>query len=187
MNAALWYLTRASALVSLALLTTSLVLGMVTSGRSAPLAEGRFVRAALHRTLSLVMVVFVAAHVLTSVIETYVDIGWLSVLVPFSSSYDRFWVGLGTLSLDLLIAVTVTSILRQRISHRAWKLVHWTAYALWPIAAVHGIGASTADQPLVLGLVAGCGVAVLSAGVWRLRAVDLDRRQRKLADLQGWR
>ncbi|MDX6321573.1 MAG: hypothetical protein QOF52_1431, partial [Propionibacteriaceae bacterium] len=36
MNAALWYLTRASALVSLALLTTSLVLGMVTSGRSAP-------------------------------------------------------------------------------------------------------------------------------------------------------
>ena len=49
---------------------------------------------------------------LTSVLDTYVDISWAAIVVPFTSSYGRFWVGVGAISLDLMIAVFVTSLLR---------------------------------------------------------------------------
>jgi hypothetical protein len=33
--------------------------------------------------------------------------------------------------------------LRRRIGFRAWRLVHWAAYASWPVAVVHGLGTGT--------------------------------------------
>ena len=44
---------------------------------------------------------------------------------------------------DLLLALTVTSLLRSRISYRAWRVLHWTAYACWPVALAHGLGTGT--------------------------------------------
>ena len=105
MNELLWSLSRATGMVAVVLLTATFVLGLLTTGRAAPIGAPAWVRASLHRTLSLILVVFLAVHVVTAVVETYVDIGWLSVVVPFSSAYDTFWVGLGTLAVDLLPGV----------------------------------------------------------------------------------
>ncbi|GAA2111567.1 ferric reductase-like transmembrane domain-containing protein [Microlunatus panaciterrae] len=178
MNLALWYLARASGMVSIVLLTVTVVLGALTAGRGAPVSAPHFIRAALHRTLSLTMVIFVAVHVVTTVVETYVDIGWISAIVPFSSSYNPFWVGLGTLSLDLLIAVVLTSLLKQHIPHRAWRLVHWLSYALWPVALVHGLGASTKDTAVMLVITLGCLASGVTAILWRTTAAAAEARRR---------
>ena len=42
-------------------------------------------------------------------------------VVPFQSTYRPIWVGMGALTLDLLIAVMATSLLRRHISRRAWR------------------------------------------------------------------
>ncbi len=115
MNELLWYVSRATGLVSLALLTAVLVLGVVTSGGARPHGERATVLMGLHRWLSLGMVAFLGVHVATAVAETYVSIDAISAVVPFTSSYQTLWVGLGTLAVDLLVAVTVTSWLRHRI------------------------------------------------------------------------
>ena len=187
MNEFLWYLSRATGIVSAVLFTATFLLGLLTSGRGAPLGLSGWVRTGLHRTLSLVLVVFVAVHVITAVVESYVDIGWVSVVIPFTSAYDTFWVGLGTLVLDLLLVVVITSLLRSRLSTRSWRLVHLTAYAMWPIALAHGLGAATTDGAVMLVVTGGFGRAGVAAIIWRATRSTADHRQRQLVSAQVWR
>lgn len=170
MTELLWYLTRGSALMAMVLLTGTVVLGALTTGRAAPVALNAAARAALHRTVSGVAVAFTVLHVVTVIAEGFVDIGWLSALVPFTSAYDPFWVGLGTLSVDLLLIVVVTSVLRDRFPLRVWRVLHRAGYLLWAVALAHGLGSTSSDGALMLGIAVVCSIAVVGAGVWRLAA-----------------
>ena len=88
-------------------------------------------------------VVFLVIHVLTSILDTYVHIGWIAVFMPFSSPYGRFWVGLGTIALDLMMAVFISSLLRAHLRPGTWRGIHWLAYASWPVALAHTFGLGT--------------------------------------------
>jgi predicted ferric reductase len=165
----LWYATRATGVVALVLLTASVLLGVVISVRYATERWPRLVTIGVHRNLSLLVTVFLVPHILTAELDTFAPVGWLAVAVPFLSAYRSLWLGLGTVAADLLVALTVTSLLRARIGHRVWRLIHWASYACWPLAVVHGLGTGTdARQPVVLGLTVVCVVSVLWAIVWRL-------------------
>jgi predicted ferric reductase len=161
---ALWYATRAFGLVSMVLLSSVVVLGLLVAGRRAS-----YVLVGLHRSLSLVSVSLIALHVVTSAADSYVAIRWVDVLVPFVSSYRTFWLGLGVVAADLLIALIVTSLLRTRLGPRTWRAVHWLAYASWPVAVVHALGIGT-DGRLVLALSAACAAAVVIAAARRAAA-----------------
>ncbi|HEY0716163.1 MAG TPA: ferric reductase-like transmembrane domain-containing protein, partial [Streptosporangiaceae bacterium] len=165
----LWYATRSMGVMALILLTATVVLGVATvAGVSGP-GIPRVVTGALHRNLSLLAMVFVAAHVLTTVLDRYTSIGLTAAFVPFSSSYRAFWLGLGAVALDLLLAVTVTSLFRDRMSYRAWRAVHWLSYASWPVALWHGLGTGTDTRvPWLLALDALCVASVLGVAGWRL-------------------
>ena len=167
----LWYVTRASGVVALVLLTSTMVLGLTTTARARTPNWPGFARQELHRRLAMISMVFLAIHVLTSVLDTYVDIGWASVLVPFTSSYSRFWVGMGTVALDLMVAVFVSSLLRPHIKPATWRGLHWLAYGCWPVALAHTFGIGTdAGEPWVIALAASCVLAVGTALLARLRA-----------------
>ncbi len=167
----LWYTTRATGIVALVLLSASVVLGILTSVRLGTRTWPRFTIQDLHRRVSLLAMVFVGLHVVTTVSDAFAPIGWLSVVVPFASPYRRLWLGLGTVAIDLLLAVTISSLLRQKLNPRTWRALHWLAYASWPLAVVHGLGTGT-DPHLewVLVVVVGCVVSVLAALLWRLVA-----------------
>ncbi|WP_433174767.1 ferric reductase-like transmembrane domain-containing protein [Actinoallomurus sp. CA-150999] len=137
--------------------------------RPAGTRRASYVVTALHRSLSLLSVVLIALHVATSVIDSYVAIRWVDAVVPFVSAYRPFWVGLGSVALDLIIALVVTSLLRVRLGLRTWRAVHWLAYASWPVALVHGLGIGT-DDTVVLTLAVGCTAAVAAAAVIRAAA-----------------
>ena len=118
----------------------------------------------------MLAVVFVAIHVLTSILDTFVHIGWLSLVVPFTSPYSRFWVGIGTVSLDLMVAVFVSSLLRSRVRPSTWRALHWLAYGSWPIAVAHTFGMGTdAGEHWVIALGVLCILSVVIALLWRLR------------------
>ncbi len=186
MNELLWYVSRASGVVSMALLTIVLVLGMVTSGRRRPTGESATIVMALHRWLSLGMVAFLTAHVATAVAETYVPIDAISAVAPFTSGYETLWVGLGTLGVDIMVAVTVSSLLRHRLSPRLWKAVHLLSYALWPTAIAHGFMLGTANEPLLRGSTVICAVVGVAAIAWRVNATHADRERRLHVVTQEW-
>jgi methionine sulfoxide reductase heme-binding subunit len=165
----LWYATRATGVVALVLLTVSVVLGIAGTTRFASPGLPRVVTAGLHRNVSLLVLCLVALHVLTTVLDSYTQIGLAAAIVPFSSPYRGLWLGLGTVAFDLLLVVTLTSLLRDRLSYRVWRGVHWLGYACWPVALWHGLGTGT-DSRLswLLGLDALCVAAVMAAAWWRL-------------------
>jgi methionine sulfoxide reductase heme-binding subunit len=136
----LWYLTRGSGAVALVLLTASVVLGILSSLRVEGHRWPRFAVGRLHRNLTLLSIVFVALHVVTTVADGYAPIGFKDAVVPFASPYRPIWLGLGTVAFDLLLALVLTSYLRSRIGVRIWRGVHWLAYAAWPVALVHSLG-----------------------------------------------
>ena len=174
----LWYATRATGLVALVLLSLTMVLGIMTANRVGARWWPRFAQQDLHRRVSMVAVVFLAAHVLTSVADTYVHIGWAAVVVPFASSYKRAWVTVGTVGTDLMLAIGVTSLLRHRMSPRLWRAVHWLAYLSWPVALAHAFGMGTDMRlPWVTDLAVACIVAVLAALAWRTAKAVVDRRR----------
>ncbi len=165
----LWYLTRGTGLVTLLLLTASMVLGIVQVLRWAPAGSPRFVVVALHRAVSLFVLVFLAVHVATAVLDSFAPIRLVDAVVPFTGSYRPLWLGLGALALDALVAVTVTSLVRNRLGLGAWRRVHWLAYGCWPVALLHAWGTgSDARSGWMLAITLGCAGAVLGALVWRL-------------------
>jgi sulfoxide reductase heme-binding subunit YedZ len=186
MNELLWYLSRATGVVSITLLTVVVLLGLVTSGRRRPHGERATVIMAVHRWLSLGMVVFLVGHIATAIAETYVTIDLVSAVLPFTSGYAPFWVGLGTLSADILAAITITSLLRHRISERVWRLVHYAAYLLWPMAFFHGLALGTSSEPLLRTVTVLCGVAGAGGIVWRLLSSHHDRDRREAVLTQEW-
>ncbi|WP_316770679.1 ferric reductase-like transmembrane domain-containing protein [Streptomyces sasae] len=165
----LWYATRAGGTVALVLLTATVALGIAVGGRYTPRRLARFEVNALHRNLSVLTLVFLALHIVTAILDTFVHLGWLVTVVPFTASYRPLWLGLGTVAFDLLLAVAATSAVRLRMGQRRWKAVHWLAYAAWPVALFHAAGTGT-DTRLTpqLALYAGCVALVVAAVWWRL-------------------
>ena len=154
----LWYLSRGTGAVTLVLLTATVVLGIAGTLRWRPAAGlPRFLVDGLHRNLSLLVVVLLAAHVLTAVLDPFAHLRAIDAVVPLASAYRPLWLGLGALALDLLIALVVTSLVRARLGLRAWRAVHWVAYACWPVALLHGLGTGTdASAPWLQALAALC-------------------------------
>ena len=137
----LWYVSRGSGLILLALFSVVVVLGIATRTGSAPRTWHRFTVAELHRTLSLFAVALLTLHVVTAIADPYVSIGWWATIIPFVSHYKAAALGLGTLAVDFGAAVILTSLFRHRLGFKAWRAVHWLAYLAWPVAFVHSLRA----------------------------------------------
>ncbi|HET9187531.1 MAG TPA: ferric reductase-like transmembrane domain-containing protein [Acidothermaceae bacterium] len=178
-DTALWDLGRATGVISLALFTIVVVLGIVTrSGRPLP-GLPRFAVSAVHRAASLLAVTFLGVHIVTLTLDPQSKLRWLDSVIPIGSHFRPLWIGLGAAAFDLIIALIVTSLLRHRIGRRTWRAIHWTAYAMWPFAMLHTIGAGTdARAPWLLWVLVGCGVAVFAALGWRTSAGFLDDTDR---------
>ena len=179
---ALWFVSRASGLAVLAAFSAAVVLGVAARLGPASKSWSRLALGELHRTLSLFSVSFLGLHVATAISDPYVTIGWAATVLPFWSPYRTAVIGLGAVAIDLGGAILVTSLIRQRLGYRGWRVVHWLAYLAWPVAFAHSI---TAGNDLRIWWVAlveyGCAFAVATAMVarvlswWRVPAERLLR------------
>lgn len=168
-STALWYASRATGIVALLMLTGVVVLGVAVRRQSRLPGLPRFGVIGLHRSVSLLSVVFLVIHVVTAVADPYVTLRLTDAVLPFLASYKPLWIGLGAVSFDLMAAVVVTSLLRVRIGRPVWRAVHWLAYVSWPVAVAHSIGSSTDMQSgWLLGLALACILAVAAAVAWRV-------------------
>jgi sulfoxide reductase heme-binding subunit YedZ len=164
---ALWYFSRGTGAAALILLTGVLALGVVDVARWRSARWPRFVVDALHGSLALAAVSLVAGHVVTSVLDPFAPLRLVDAVVPFAARYRPLWVGFGAVASDLLLVLVITSLLRRRIGPRAWRAVHWVAYACWPLAIAHGLGtgSDTRSRWMLVVTLACVGVAVVAVCV----------------------
>jgi sulfoxide reductase heme-binding subunit YedZ len=164
-----WYLTRASGAVALVLLTASVVIGIAAIGRLRAPGVPRFMVDGMHRTVSLLSLVFLVIHILTSALDSFAPISLVDAVIPFVGSYRPLWLGLGAVAFDLLLAVAITSLVRRHLGHSTWRGVHWLAYVCWPVAVLHGFGTgSDVHQTWMMLIDVACIVAVLAGVVARV-------------------
>jgi methionine sulfoxide reductase heme-binding subunit len=166
---AVWYLMRGSGVTALLLLTGVVVLGVLTSRKTSLPTLPRFATMTLHRSISLLAVVFLAVHVTTAVLDPYAAVRLVDIVLPFAGSWQALWLGLGTLAVDLLVALVVSSLLMKHIKRRTWRTIHWLGYAVWPVAFLHGIEIGSDSGTLWLrALAVAMLAAIVVAVAWRL-------------------
>ena len=173
----LWYVTRATAIVGFVLLTLSFALGLASTQR---VRESRywprFATQHLHRNVAMLGLGFVVLHILSTIVDSYVHVGWWSWVLPFASGYKRVRVSMGTLAFDVMALVIITSLVRDRMPYALWRALHWTTYLLWPLAYFHYLltGTDAAHGRWGLYLDFGC-LALLSVATLLRWLTERDR------------
>ena len=163
-----WYTTRATGMVTLILFTLVVSLGTLVANRIGGTIVGRFEVNELHRSVSIIAVVFLVIHIATTVVDSYVPTGWVSAFVPMTSAYRRIPIGIGAVAFDLLLAVWISSLLKVRIANQTWRFIHWFSWLSYATALVH-VYTSGTDTRKGVGLIVVivCAAVVLAAAVWR--------------------
>lgn len=167
----LWYTTRATGLVTLVLFTMVVSLGALVANRAGGTVVGRFEINELHRSLAVAAVLFLAIHVVTTVLDSFVPTGPASVIIPLTSSYKRVPIALGTVAFDLLLAVWLSSLAKARLANATWRFLHWFSWLAFATSLVHAVTAGTdARHGLGLVVVVVCAGIGAGASVWRVLA-----------------
>ena len=122
-----WYATRGLGASTLLVLTGTVVLGIVTATRWIGQTTPGFVAADMHRNLSLLAVLLLSAHIITTVLDPFAHISVRDVIVPVGAAYRPVWLGLGVAAMWVVVAVAASSLLRNRVGPRVWRLIHWAA------------------------------------------------------------
>jgi sulfoxide reductase heme-binding subunit YedZ len=167
-----WILARASGLTAYALLTLSVLAGLVVKSKPFGRAVHQPSVIDLHRFLALLGLGTVAIHGAALVLDSTVKISPAALLVPGIAPYRPFWTALGVLAAELMVAVYVSFALRRRIGARNWRRLHWATYAIFGLATLHGLAAGTdSTRPWVVWLYVGAVSAVAATTAWRALTV----------------
>ncbi|HYM16659.1 MAG TPA: ferric reductase-like transmembrane domain-containing protein [Dehalococcoidia bacterium] len=147
-----WYIIRATGILAFVILTLSVCVGLLISGRAVPAGRPRVDLYELHTFLSLLALGFVGAHALTLLLDNFVSFSPVQILVPFTSNYRPFAVALGIVGLYLTAVVYASFWARGRIGYKRWRTLHYISFATFGIVALHGMlsGADASAPWMVL-------------------------------------
>ena len=181
-----WYAARAAGVVAYLLLSGVVLLGLSMAGKKTFPRWPRFSVEDLHRFGGLLVGSFVAIHVVTIAIDSWLPFSLGSLLVPFTTTYRPIWVGLGVVAAELLVALAVTNHYRRELRRLTWRRWHYLNFAVWTAASLHGIGSGTdRSSPWLLAVFAAATSSVCAAIVWRVGRSRLGRRVLPIAAVAG--
>jgi predicted ferric reductase len=141
---AYWYLSRATAFVSLSLLWLSMALGMGITNKAARFWPGLPATFAIHEYVSLLGLAFAIFHALVILGDQYINFTLLQLLVPFSTvDYRPFWVGVGQIGFYVWVIVSVSFYIRPVIGQKFWRFLHYASFGMYILGISHGIFSGT--------------------------------------------
>jgi predicted ferric reductase len=168
-SATAWYAARAGGILAYLVLTASVAVGLLMSGRARLQRWPRFALEDVHRFLGILAGTFIVIHGGALLLDHFVPFSLGQLLVPGTSSYRPLAVALGVVAAELLAALALTNHYRKRLPHRLWRRLHMLNFAVWGFALVHGLTAGTdAFTTWALVLYAGSAWLVLALLVHRI-------------------
>lgn len=97
----------------------------------------------LHRLTALIVVGFMAVHVLALLADRFIGFTLAQLIVPFVSPYRPLETALGVAGLYLTLAVTASYYVRRHIGYRAWRAIHYLTFGAFGLSLLHGVTAGT--------------------------------------------
>lgn len=163
-----WILARVCGLGSYAALAVALITGIAL--RTAVLdwlATNRALRS-LHEYTTVLWIPLAGLHLVSLLLDQTAKIGLLDLVVPFHTSYGQLAIGLGALSLDVLLLVTVTALLKRRMRKELWLWLHRLAYVAFALIFLHSVLSGTDfSDPAVSAITWGAAATLLTLGIVR--------------------
>lgn len=149
---AFWFLARAGGIVSYLLLWLATCWGIMMSSKVIKGYVPVPAAFALHQYLPILGVVFAALHALILLGDTYIGFNIWQLLIPFSSTYEPLWTGLGSLAFYISLALVLSFTIRKQIGSKVWRAFHYTAYLGFLLALLHGVLAGSDSKTLAIQL-----------------------------------
>ena len=164
-----WLLSRATGLSAFAALSLSVLSGeALRTSVLDVLASNRAIRR-LHDMTTPLWIPLGAAHCVTLVLDRTARIEPSDLVLPFGVDYGAWQIGLGTISLDILVVVTLTSWIRRWMGNSLWQWIHRTSYVAFVALFLHAATSGTDfDAPIVSAIAWSTAAALAVVGVSRL-------------------
>jgi len=173
-----WYVTRASGLVAYLLLWFSMVLGLAVTSKYLDRMLDRVFTYDFHQFISLLSIAFVAVHIIVLMFDRYLPYSFWQILIPFISPYRPFWVGVGMIGFYLILLVTITFYVRNRIGGKTFRVIHLFSLVGYLGATLHGIYSGTdTSLPTMQLLYKGTGLVVLFLTIFWLVLAGLRKSE----------
>jgi methionine sulfoxide reductase heme-binding subunit len=164
-----WYVARASGLLAFVLLTLSVCIGLLLSGRARSTRWPRFALEDVHGFAGMLAGSFIVIHGAALLVDSYLPFSLPQLIVPGTAPYRPLATAVGIVAAELLLALAVTNRYRRRIPHRIWRRAHYLNFAVWTLALVHGLTAGADARTLWAGILYTVSAsAVAGLTVWRV-------------------
>jgi len=139
-----WYLSRATAFVSLSVLWLSMALGLGITNKMARLWPGAPAAFAIHEYVSLLGLAFALFHALILLGDHYINFTIAQIFVPFSTvDYRPLWVGIGQIGFYIWLIVALSFYIRSKIGQKTWRAIHYLSFAMFIMGLLHGLFSGT--------------------------------------------
>jgi predicted ferric reductase len=139
-----WYLSRATAFVSLSILWISMALGLGITNKMARLWPGAPAAFAIHEYVSLLGLAFALFHALILLGDRYINFTIAQIFIPFSTvDYRPTWTGIGQLGFYLWLIVALSFYIRSSIGQKTWRVLHYLSFAMYLMGVAHGLFGGT--------------------------------------------
>lgn len=138
-----WYFSRASGIVAYILLTISMVWGLILSTKISKEYTPAPAVLALHNAVSWIAVALGALHGFALMFDTYYTYNLFDVLVPFTGPYHAGWVGLGIISLYVMLISSASFAWQAWLGQRGWRWIHYSTFPIYGLVTLHGLMSGT--------------------------------------------
>lgn len=161
----IWLASRAAGFTSLGLLTVQVALGLVlshpTNKSTWKLSKRLF---PWHENAWVFVLAFLAAHIVSLILDPYAGVGLGGALVPGLSDYRTTPVALGSLAFWALLVTGMTARYTKSLPPGAWLSLHRLSIVVFVLAWMHGLLAGTDSAPLAGFYVVTGGLVLAAAG-----------------------
>ncbi len=178
-----WYLSRASGIVSWALLSASVLWGIFLATRMLKPFDRPAWLLDLHRWLGALTIFGVALHLVALFADSYVEFSVADLVVPFMSSWRPVAVALGVVAMYLLVIVQVSSLMIKRLPKKIWRAIHFSSYAMFVFVMLHSfLAGSDRGKTLFVSIAA---ILVLFTGISTIQRVKYKLNPKRKALFQS--
>ena len=137
-----WLVARAAGIVTLALLTLSVTLGLALSTRVLGNRRGKML-IGWHQTLTWTALAMLGLHMVALALDPTIHFGIVGVLVPGAAPWRPVPVAAGILTGWLMLALAISFHVRRRIGQRRWRLLHYATFGAFTIGIYHALNVGT--------------------------------------------
>jgi sulfoxide reductase heme-binding subunit YedZ len=157
-----WFIIRGSGIVAFALLSASLLWGLMVSTK----VFGRAIKAKglqwLHESLGLAAVLATIIHIVSLSMDEFIDFSWADILIPGFTDWRPLAAALGGVAFWSLLVVALSFYVKKWIGQNVWRSIHYLSFGTFFAALLHGIFSGTdTGNPWVAGMYLGSTLLVV--------------------------